>query len=229
MPLTLAIDTAADVCAAGLIRNGNVLAQELQEMSRGHAEALVPIVQNLAGEARVGLADIDLVAVTIGPGSYTGVRTGIAAARGFALGVGVPVAGVSSLQAVARAAAFDATEPIMVVLETRRADYFAQLFDSDGSSQASPIVAEGKTLANLASYHSAVLAGNAVERLVGECPALKSANVSAARSPRPGDIAALAETDYSDGGLAPDTLCPLYLRAVEARFPPQGGRLKPAG
>ena len=228
MPLTLTIDTAADACAAGLIGDGKVLAQELQEMTLGHAEALVPMVQKLVGEARVGLADIDLVAVTIGPGSYTGVRTGIAAARGFALGTGAPAAGVSSLQAVALAAAPDSAGPILCVLETRRADYFAQLFNPDGSSRASPIVAEGKTLANLAARYSAVLAGNAVERLIEECPALICATVSAAIWPRPVDIAALAETDYADGGLAEDTLSPLYLRAAEAKLPPQGGRLNPA-
>ncbi len=228
MPLTLAIDTSAEACAAGLIGNGNVLAQELQEIARGHAEVLVPMVQKLAGEARVGLADIDLVAVTIGPGSYTGVRTGIAAARGFALGAGAPVAGVSCLQAVARAAAPDAAGPILCVLETRRTDYFAQLFDPDGSSRDSPIVAEGKTLANLAGRYSALLAGNAVERLIAECPELKSAAVSPARSGRPVDIAALAETDYAVGGLAPDPLSPIYLRAAEAKLPPRGGRLKSA-
>ena len=229
MPLTLAIDTAADNCAAGLIGNGNVLARELKVMSRGHAEALVPMIQKLAADAGVGLADIDLVAVTIGPGSYTGVRTGIAAARGFALGAGATAVGVSSLQAVARAAALDAAGPILCVLETRRADYFAQMFDPQGSSRSSPIVADGKTLVDLAHRHSAVLAGNAVERLIGECSALKSAAVSAASSPRPDDIAALAETDYADGGLAPDTLSPLYLRAAVAKLPPQGGRLKSAG
>ena len=186
------------------------------------------MVQKLAEEARVGLADIDLVAVTIGPGSYTGVRTGIAAARGFALGAGAPVAGVSSLQAVARAAAPDAAGPILCVLETRRTDYFAQLFDPDGSSRDSPIVAEGKTLANLAGRYSALLEGNAVERLIAECPELKSAAVSPARSGRPVDIAALAEPDYAVGGLAPDPLSPIYLRAAEAKLPPRGGRLKSA-
>ena len=228
MPLTLAFDTAADACTAGLIGDGDVLAQDFREMTRGHAEALVPMVQKLARDAGIMLSEIDLVAVTIGPGSYTGVRTGIAAARGFALGAGAPAAGVSSLQAVARAAVAAASVPVLCVLETRRADYFAQLFDPDGKSQAAPFVAEGDVLADLAASNSAALAGNAIGRLVAECPVLGNAPISDAATPKPADIAALAETDYADGGLAPDTLSPLYLRAAEAKLPPRGGRLKPA-
>ena len=102
MPLTLAMDTSADVCAAAFIRDGVCLGAGRREMTRGHAEALVPMIQDIAATAGVALPDVDIVGVAKGPGSFTGLRTGIAAARGFALASGAQAVGVSSLDAVAR-------------------------------------------------------------------------------------------------------------------------------
>ena len=101
MTTILAFDTSADFCAAAIVRDDAALAARALPMSRGHAEALVPLVQELCDEAEIELRAVDLIGVTIGPGSFTGVRTGIAAAKGFAFAAGCPAIGISSLEAVA--------------------------------------------------------------------------------------------------------------------------------
>ena len=243
MPLTLALETSGDACAAALVADGEVLGVRQVEMSRGHAEVLVPMVQELAGEAGIALTALDLIGVTRGPGSFTGLRTGIAAARGFSIASGAPAVGVSSLQAVAHGAARVSLEPrpILCILDTRRVDYFAQTFDQTGTATGEPWVMGAEDLFSLIGslcpelrpeLHP-VLAGNAVSRLLsaydGDPDTLR--RVPGTGSPDPVDVAALAEaildeTVFNKEGVAQDTLSPLYLRAPEAKLPANGGRLK---
>jgi tRNA threonylcarbamoyladenosine biosynthesis protein TsaB len=230
MPLTLALDTSADVCAVALVRDGICLDRRRREMTRGHAEALVPMVQAAASAAGLSLSEIDLVGVTKGPGSFTGLRTGIAAARGFAIASGAPAIGVSSLQAVALAAA-RAAQPgaeILCVLDTRRADYFAQTFSADGTPAGAPGVFDAPGIRALLRDDVTLLAGNAVPRLLADLPEHSSRVRSAPGDGCPDavDIAALAEATFHKEGLSSDTLSPLYLRAPEAKLPANGGRLK---
>src|SRR6202049_2571874 len=106
----LAIDTALEACAAGVIEMPDrVLAQESLAMARGHAEALMPLLARVMDQAGIGFDALDRIAVTVGPGSFTGLRVGIAAARGIALATGKPAVGVSTLAALA-APFFDADD-----------------------------------------------------------------------------------------------------------------------
>lgn len=230
MPLTLALDTSADVCAVAFVRDGKCLVRRRRKMMRGHAEALVPMVRDAASAAAVSLSEIELVGVAKGPGSFTGLRTGIAAARGFAIASGAPAIGVSSLHAVALAAGRTAQPgaEILCVLDTRRADYFAQTFDSDGIPAGPPDVLDASGIHSLLRDDVTLLAGNAVPRLLAELP---RHNVRVSSMPVDGcpdtvDIAVLAEATFNKEGLASDTLSPLYLRVPEAKLPANGGRLK---
>ena len=101
--LILAIDTALDACAAAVVdtRNAKVIAQESQAMKRGHAEALMPLIARVMKEAGTGFAALDRIAATTGPGSFTGLRVGLSAARGIALAAAKPVVGVTTLTAYA--------------------------------------------------------------------------------------------------------------------------------
>lgn len=230
MPLTLALDTSAEKCAVAILRDGICLDSRHRKMARGHAEALVPMVQAAAAAAAVSLLDVDLVGVAKGPGSFTGLRTGIAAARGFAISSGAPAVGVSSLHAVALGAARStrSAAEILCVLETRRTDYFAQKFDAGGNPAGPPGVYDAAGIQALLREDAILLAGNAAPRLLAE---LSADNVDITRAPGDGcpdpvDVAALAEAAFDKEGLAPDTLSPLYLRAPEAKLPANGGRLK---
>ncbi|MGE7471640.1 tRNA (adenosine(37)-N6)-threonylcarbamoyltransferase complex dimerization subunit type 1 TsaB [Bosea sp. NPDC003192] len=99
----LAIDTALGACSACVLDTSEAapLAIEQTAMERGHAEALMPMIERVMGSAEGGFSSLDRVAVTIGPGSYTGLRVGISAARAIALAAGIPAIGISTLAASA--------------------------------------------------------------------------------------------------------------------------------
>ena len=99
----LAMDTALGACSAAVLDTvyGGIIAAVSQPMARGQAEALMPLVQRVMNDASLAFADIDRIAVTTGPGSFTGLRVGIAAARGIALAAGRPIVGLTTLAAYA--------------------------------------------------------------------------------------------------------------------------------
>src|SRR4029078_10549724 len=99
--LILAIDTALDACAAGILDTdaGKLIAQESQAMKRGHAEALMPLIARLMKGSAIAFSGLDRIVVTTGPGSFTGLRVGLSAARGIGLAAGKPVVGVTTLTA----------------------------------------------------------------------------------------------------------------------------------
>src|SRR4051812_14151460 len=99
----LGFDTSGAVCAAAVLRSGRVAAQREAAMERGHAQALVPMLAAAMEEAGLGFGDLDAVGVTVGPGAFTGIRIGLAAARGIGLASGLPVFGVTGFAAIAAA------------------------------------------------------------------------------------------------------------------------------
>src|SRR5471030_2162130 len=101
--LILAIDTALDACAAGVLDTdtAKLIAQESQAMKRGHAEALMPLIARVIKQAGLAFTALNRIAVTTGPGSFTGLRVGLSAARGIALAASKPVVGVTTLTAYA--------------------------------------------------------------------------------------------------------------------------------
>src|SRR5213078_673700 len=101
--LILAIDTALDACAAGVLDTdaNKLIAQESQAMKRGHAEALMPLIARVMKESGIAFSSLDRIAVTTGPGSFTGLRVGLSAARGIGLAASKPVVGLTTLAAYA--------------------------------------------------------------------------------------------------------------------------------
>src|SRR5216110_1764841 len=101
--LVLAIDTALDACAAAVLDTdaAKIIAQESQAMKRGHAEALMPLIARVMKASGIAFTSLDRIAVTTGPGSFTGLRVGLSAARGIGLAAGNPVVGVTTLSAYA--------------------------------------------------------------------------------------------------------------------------------
>lgn len=237
MALTLGLDTSADACAVAVLRDEELLASSRREMSRGHAEALVPMVVETMAAAGVALGDLDTIGVAVGPGSFTGVRTGIAAARGFAFAAGARAVGVSSLEAVA-CAAFEeegeGADRVVCILETRRRDYFVQPFVSKPGPGRGPVadapaaVLEAGAIGGLLRAGD-VLAGNAVDRFleaVGGGLTVRDVARGCA-TPSPAIVARLARARAAaDEKLLEETLSPLYLRAPEATLPKDGGRLR---
>ncbi len=140
--LVLALDTSANFVSIALLNETNVLAMSEEEMERGQAEALMPMIENVLQQAHKTMADIQAIAVTVGPGSFTGVRIGLAAARAFGLALNVPVYGVTCFEAWA----FGLARACAVVLDSKRDDYFVQRFDEKGMPITQPAILSADAL-----------------------------------------------------------------------------------
>jgi len=140
--LILALDSAGSACSVALWRDGDVLARRFAVMARGQSEVLVPMVGEVMAEAGTAFADLDLLAVSVGPGAFTGIRIGLATARALALAAGKPVAGIATTEAVAAAipAAQRQGRDVLVVMDSRRAELWVQRFGA-GLCPSGPIQA----------------------------------------------------------------------------------------
>jgi tRNA threonylcarbamoyladenosine biosynthesis protein TsaB len=218
--LILGLDTALGSCSVALWQDGEVLARRARLMERGHAEALFPMLAEVLAEAGKAFTDLARVGVTLGPGSFTGIRIGLAAARGIALASGIPALGVTSLKAIARAATREAgARDIFVALDTGRPEIFLQVFGPD-LSERSPIeaVPPADVPARVAAGR-VLIAGNARDRL--DLGTGNSGIEFAAHAvlPDAADVAALV-AGLPDHGDAP--LTPLYIHPPYAKLPGKG-------
>src|SRR3978361_2522828 len=142
--LILAIDTALDACAAAVLDTdtGELIATESQAMKRGHAEALMPLIGRVMKDSGSAFAGLDRIAVTTGPGSFTGLRGGLSAARGIALAANKPVVGLTTLTAYAAPVVSENGEhPIISAIDARHDHVYFQVVSGDGGSLIKPKVA----------------------------------------------------------------------------------------
>ena len=142
--LILAIDTALDACAAAILDTGTsqLIARESLAMKRGHAEALMPLIARVMKDAGLPFAALDRIAVTAGPGSFTGLRVGLSAARGIALAAGKPVVGLTTLSAYAAPVVSESGEqPVISAIDARHDHVYFQAVSGDGSALIAPQVA----------------------------------------------------------------------------------------
>src|SRR5213082_1253415 len=166
--LILAIDTALDACAAGVLDTdaGKLIAQESLPMKRGHAEALMPLIARVTQQSRLPFSAFDRIAVTTGPGSFTGLRVGLSAARGIALAAAKPVVGLTTLTAYAAPFVGDNSEhPIIAAIDARHDHVYFQVVSGDGSSLVKPKVAPIGEALEAWRFGTPHLVGNAAKIL----------------------------------------------------------------
>ena len=219
----LALDTSMAACSAAVWAEGRIAARRRERLRRGHAEALVPMVAAALADAGVAPARLDAIAVTRGPGSFTGVRIGLAASRGFALALACPAIGLTTLEVLAAAVDIAAVEaagaapPVLAAIEARRGQVYAQLFPCG----APPAAMSVEAAAALAGGGPVRLAGDAAPRVAA---ALGAPARAAAGDGQPDAAAALLLALRRAPADSPPA--PLYLRAPDAR--PRGATgLKP--
>lgn len=214
----LALDTATAACSVAVWVDGTVRAHRLRPMTRGQSEALMPMVVAALAEAGLAFADLDAVAATVGPGAFTGLRIGLAAARAMALAAGLPCLGVTTLEAVAANVpeAERHGAAVLVALDAKRADVYAQVFSASLEPLSEPAAVLPADLAGLLAGGPVIVAGDAAARAA---EALAGAGIEARVSAAPGlpdaaRVAAIAAHRRAAGqpALAPE---PLYLRAPD--------------
>lgn len=141
--LILALDTSDSFVSVALLDETRVYAFVEENMERGQAEALIPKVQYVLEQSHKTTREIQGIAVSTGPGSFTGVRIGLACARALGLALNIPVYGVTCFEAWS----YHIGRPVKVVLDTKRDDFFVQSFDKDGYATDNPAILTAKQLA----------------------------------------------------------------------------------
>ncbi len=217
----LALDTCMAACSVAVWRDG-IVAHRFAAMERGHAEALFPMIQEAMAEAGARFADLRAIAVTRGPGSFTGVRVGVAAARGLALATDKPIIAATSLEVIAHAAGKRLSTdqrlgPLIVAMDARRGQLYCQQFANGHPVSDAQVMSPEDCAATLP--HEAAIAVGSGARLLAE--AAGAAHHLFALEPDllpdAADLAAIC------ADRAPETapLSPLYLRPPDAK--PQDG------
>jgi tRNA threonylcarbamoyl adenosine modification protein YeaZ len=218
----LALDTSMGACSAAVLLAGGatqriVLCEE--RMARGHAEALMPMVAEVMTGAGLDFATLDLIAATLGPGSFTGVRIAIAAARGFALVTGAHLWGTDSLTVMAKAALesgmVGGSRPFAVAVDARGERLYFGLYDADGRKLAGPLLMEAGEAATLLPDELATAVGNGASH-VAEAAMSRGRRMEAKLPDLQPNAAALAELALAAGEPL-STLRPLYLRPPDAK------------
>ncbi len=219
----LALESATATCSVALWVDGAVVAAEHADLPRGQAEALLPMVARVRERAGIAFAELDRFAVTVGPGHFTGLRAGLATARGLALAVQRPLIGIGTLDAVAAGVTAEerAQSIVVVALDSKRAEAYVRAFDSDLHPLGAPVAQKPDLYAAaLRQAHpqaTFLLVGDAAG-VVGEALAALGAAVRpASAAPHP-DAAVVAR--LAAAAPLPDAPpAPLYLHAAETTTP----------
>jgi tRNA threonylcarbamoyladenosine biosynthesis protein TsaB len=225
----LAFDCAGAVCSAALWRAGQVLARRQSAQRHGQAEILLPMIEAALSEAGLGYDGLAAIATTIGPGSFTGLRAGLAAARGIALATGLPAAGIGAFDAAAHATASGERRgrSVLAAIDSRRAEIFVQVFDAGLTPLGAPLVLTPEEAASspVLPAGALLLAGDAAPALLAALQARARDTVLAKRAGATdvAVVAALAEARLAAGDALP--LRPLYLRPPDVTPQPKRGGL----
>ncbi len=228
--LSLVIDTAGPCCSAALAGNDGVVASESERIERGHAERLMPIIDAIFARSGRTYSDLDRIGVTTGPGSFTGVRIGVATARGLAIALDVEAFGIGVLDVIAEQARSEMAgrraKVLATVLPAARGDVFMQAISITPEGKegvgAKPLLPATRLTADDARQWigrqegAVVLTGSGATAIDRDDLLLSGASVTADHA----DIGFLAALALRGAGTSPPR--PLYLRAPDAR--PQTGK-----
>jgi tRNA threonylcarbamoyladenosine biosynthesis protein TsaB len=213
----LAVDTALGACSVSLLEEDRILAHIFESMDRGHAERLAPMVQEAMISARAEFAALDRLAVTVGPGTFTGQRVGLAFMRGLRLALKRPLTGVTTLEAIAAAACAETgLAKAAAIHDARRDEAYLSLSDGGTVVQEPVVMPFAQAIESIRAFGACALAGTgapAAAQTLGQ-----GFTLSTIRQPDALWVARLA----APRPITQDAPGPLYLRAPDAKLP--GGK-----
>jgi tRNA threonylcarbamoyladenosine biosynthesis protein TsaB len=206
--LILSLDSASAGCGACVWRDGKVIAEAIEPMERGQDQRLVPLINSVMENAGIEFAALDRIAVTRGPGSFTGLRIGLAAARGIGLASGKPVIGIDRF-AIYREQIRTPGRNLLTVIESKRAELFCRFYPATGAAHEPQMLTQEEILALILQNQDTIVTGDikiartafepAKEKEIATCCAALAAKVA------PGDANYLPR--------------PLYIREPDVTFP----------
>jgi tRNA threonylcarbamoyladenosine biosynthesis protein TsaB len=207
--LVLGLDTCLSSCSVAVLDGGRLVASACEVMARGHQERLAPMAQQVMAEAGLSFDRLDRIAVTVGPGSFTGLRVGVAFAKGLALALDRPTVGIGTLEALAA----EADGLVFAAIDARRGQLYLQGFDQ-GRALMAPDALTAETaaarVAELSNGRPFTLVGSGAPLLAGLSPAARVVDADGCDAVKVARLAA----DRPSGALKP-----LYLRAPDAKLP----------
>jgi len=213
----LAVDTALGACSVALLEDEKILAHILEPMDRGHAERLAPMVDEAMKTAKADFASLDRLAVTTGPGTFTGQRVGLAFMRGLRLTLKRPLTGITTLEAIAAAAMAQTSEPKAAVIhDARREEAYLLLQQDQTVVQQPAVMLFQDAVERIAAFGPCALAGTGAQVAAEKLG--PGFNLSTIRQPDALWVARLA----AQRPATQDAPGPLYLRAPDAKLP--GGK-----
>lgn len=213
----LAVDTALGACSAALLEDDHVLAGRYEPMERGHAEALVPMVQAVMNEAGETFSSLDRLAVTVGPGTFTGQRVGLAFMRGLRLALGTPLSGITSLAAMAEQARIESgVSTAAAIHDARRSEVYLEIVGERVSLGVCLETFDHARFLLGGIDAKMVLAGTAAARMAEALQTSgRTAQLSGIVAPNAIWVARIAARLPPTGSVPR----PLYLRAPDAKLP----------
>jgi tRNA threonylcarbamoyladenosine biosynthesis protein TsaB len=213
----LAIETSTLAGGVALLEDERLRGEYVLDVSATHSERLMPAIDRLLADAGWAAADLQGLAVAVGPGSFTGLRIGVSATKGLALALGVPIAAVPTLDAMAAALPF-ASLPVCPVLDARKGEVYACLYRWDGAAMQRQWEYLALTPTDLAGRltEPVILVGEGAHMI--QSPQARSVPPHR-RVPSPGAVAVLGMERLAEGrSVATGELAPIYLRPSEAEL-----------
>jgi len=222
--IVLAFDTAQGALSVAVHDDDGALASAFELRTRGHAEELMPAIETVLAEAALGFSDLDALAVTIGPGTFTGLRVGLAAARGLALARRLPLVGITTLEAIAASVVASDDEVIVASFDAKRGEVYVQAFDAELAPLTEPALVAVAEVGALLPRRKLLLVGTGAALLEEALHGFDRRPANAPAQPRADTVARLALKRLAVDGIDAFRVAPapLYIRAPDAKLP--GGR-----
>lgn len=206
----LAFDTALNGCVVAVVKPSGEAVSRVLQTEREQAAKLIPLIQEAMAEAQCAFTDLGLIVTNVGPGSFTGLRISLSAARGFGSSLGIPLRGVGTLEAMAATCGMGREG--LVLLETKRTDYYAQGFKADGQPDGDAFCTN---VQEILERKDTYICGDAVERLKQEAGDTLKAECRLQTMINPVVLAQLGWRKFLEGGSVSLRPEPVYIRGAD--------------